>query len=160
LMGMMALLLYFFLFRDSADTYVQNYVQAQMASSGAAIRIAMTALPALVFLMARERFELEPTELALWTWLAGFALFFVVLLKVVPSSTAVDRVALYWIPLQLFVWSRIPDAFGVPGGRNEGLNLAVILYSALVHFVWLNFAEHARYWVPYQWYPWVAIFGD
>lgn len=160
LMGVMALLLYFFLFRDSADTYVQNYVQTQMASSGAAIRIAMTALPALVFLLARERFELEPAELALWTWMAGFALFFVVLLKVVPSSTAVDRVALYWIPLQLFVWSRIPDAFGVPGGRNEDLNLAVILYSATVHFVWLNFAEHALYWLPYRWYPWVAIFGD
>jgi hypothetical protein len=160
LMGMLSLFLYYFLFRDTTDSYIKNYVQAEMASSGAAIRVAMTALPALIFLLARERFELEPNELALWTWQAVFALFFVILLKVVPSSTAVDRVALYWIPLQLFVWSRIPDAFGVPDGRNEGLNLAVILYSATVHAIWLNFAANSRYWLPYKWYPWILVFGE
>jgi hypothetical protein len=29
----------------------------------------------------------------------------------------------------------------------------VIGYSALVLFTWLNFAVHAKYWVPYQLYP-------
>ena len=43
---------------------------------------------------------------------------FVVLLVVSPSSTAVDGVALYWIPLQLFVMSRLPNALGLREGKN------------------------------------------
>ena len=31
--------------------------------------------------------------------------------------------------------------------------LIVVLYSLAIEFVWLNFATHARYWIPYQVYP-------
>jgi len=31
---------------------------------------------------------------------------------------------------------------------------AVVLYSFLVLYVWLNYAAHANYWVPYRFYPW------
>ena len=86
--------------------------------------------------------------------MAWGALAFVLLLVISPSSTAVDRVALYWIPLQLFVWARVPDALGHPGAANAGLVYAVVGYSATVHFVWLFFAENANSWLPYQFYPW------
>ena len=72
-----------------------------------------------------------------------------VLLLVLPSSTVVDRLALYVFPLQLAVLSRVPRALG-----SEGLGrLLVIAYCFLVQFVWLNFAAHAEYWVPYRLYP-------
>lgn len=157
LMAGFAALIYFFLFKDVASAYVKNYMEAEMESTGAAIRVAMNALPAMIFLLFRQRFGLDAQQLTFWTWMAGFALAFVVLLKLVASSTAVDRVALYWIPLQLMVWSRFPDAFGQPHSPNVGLNLAVIAYSAGVYFVWLNFAIHSRFWIPYQFYPWVAL---
>ena len=70
-------------------------------------------------------------------------------LMVSPSSTAVDRVALYLIPLQLFVFSRLPDLMG----RGRGLRnwvMAVVAYYTAVLFVWLNFATHSQYWLPYQ----------
>jgi hypothetical protein len=70
-------------------------------------------------------------------------------LFVLPSSTAVDRMSLYIMPLQIAVLSRIPLALNSSfGGRA-----VVLAYVALVEFVWLNFAQHARYWVPYQVYP-------
>jgi hypothetical protein len=38
--------------------------------------------------------------------------------------------------------------------RNQQFaKLLVIGYSALVLFTWLNFAVHAKYWVPYRLYP-------
>ena len=89
--------------------------------------------------------------------MAWGALAFVILLYISPSSTAVDRIALYWIPLQLFVWSRLPDALGRPGEANSGLVYAVVSYSTAVHFVWLSFAVHSVYWLPYQFYPWVWL---
>jgi hypothetical protein len=51
--------------------------------------------------------------------------------------------------LQIAVLSRVPLMFRaqLPG------KAAVVAYLALVQFVWLNFAQHARYWVPYKFFP-------
>jgi hypothetical protein len=35
--------------------------------------------------------------------------------------------------------------------------LAVLGYYAAVQFVWLNFAIHARWWVPYRFFPLEAV---
>ena len=152
-----AALLFGLLLQEAVDGLVAGYVDAQYESTGAAIRVAMNALPAALFLLLRRRFALPPAQRTFWTWMAFGALAFVVLLYVSPSSTAVDRVALYWIPLQLFVWSRVPDAMGRPGGTNAFWVYAVVGYSAAVHFVWLFFATHAHLWLPYQFYPWVWL---
>jgi hypothetical protein len=82
------------------------------------------------------------------------ALVLVVVLYLSPSSAAVDRVALYWIPLQIFVWSRLPIALGSRRGNKKIWIILVLAYSAAVMFVWLGFADHAYAWLPYQFYPW------
>jgi len=148
-----AFLLFGLLLQESIETLRTTYIVAQYESSGAAIRVAMNALPALLFLLLRKRFQLAPAQRTFWTWMAWGALAFVVLLKLSPSSTAVDRVALYWIPLQLFVWSRLPEALGRGSVAKAVWVYAVIAYSAAVLLVWLLFASHAQSWLPYQFYP-------
>jgi len=150
-------LLFGLLLKEYVDLLVAGYITDQYASSGAAIRIAMNAFPAALFLLLRNRFKLSTAQRIFWTWMAWGALMFVVLLYVSPSSTAVDRVALYWIPLQLFVWSRIPDAMGRPGGGNSACVYSIVGYSAVVHFVWMFYATYSAAWLPYQFYPWVLL---
>ena len=149
--------LFLLLLRESVDFLIYGYIESEYQSSGAGIRIAMNAVPAAIFLLFRKRFQLSLEERSFWTWMAWSALLFVVLLKVSPSSTAVDRVALYWIPLQLFVLARLPNALGKADGKNAIWVYAVICYSAAVHFVWLVFADTAFAWLPYQFYPWVWL---
>lgn len=148
--GLSSLLFYRLMLEDSMDALTVNYIEAQYDSSGAAIRVAMNAVPAVLFLWFRRRFAMPQAERAFWSWMSLGALGFVVLLIVSPSSTAVDRVALYWIPLQLFVLSRLPNAIGNPNGLNSLLVSSVVAYSALVLFVWLVFATHAFAWLPYN----------
>jgi hypothetical protein len=155
--GVASILFYGLLLQESVESLQANYIEAEYASSGAAIRIAMNAVPALLFLVFRRRFVMAPADRSFWTWMALGALGFVVLLAVSPSSTAVDRVALYWIPLQLFVFSRLPNALGPPTGRNDLWVCVVVGYSAAVLFTWLSFADHAFAWLPYQFYPWVML---
>ena len=155
--GMAAFVLYALLLQEYLDNLLSGYIEDQYESSGAAIRIAMNALPSAVFLLFRKRFKLAPAQRNFWTWMAFGALAFVALLYVSPSSTAVDRVALYWIPLQMFVWSRVPDAMGSPGATTALWVYAVVAYSAAVQYVWLFFATHNLYWLPYQFYPWTWI---
>jgi hypothetical protein len=149
--------LYVLTLRDSVDFLILGYIEQNYESSGAAIRIAMNAVPATLFLIFRKRFQLNTTQNALWSWMAWSALLLVVLLKISPSSTAVDRVALYWIPLQLFVLSRLPNALGKRNGRNAAWVCVVVAYSAAVHFVWLLYADTAFAWLPYQFYPLVWL---
>ncbi len=147
------ILLFLLLLQEAMEGLVSNYIEAEYQSAGAGIRIAMNAVPAALFLWFRKRFALPDKVRRFWTWMAISALGFVVLLLISPSSTAVDRVALYWIPLQLFVWGRLPDALGLPGRKNPIWVCLVVLYSALVLFVWLFFAEHSSAWLPYRFYP-------
>ena len=143
------------LLQESADYFISNYVESGMESTGAAIRVAMNALPAVLFLVFRKRFQLPANQRSFWTWMSWGALLFVVLLQVSPSSTAVDRVALYWIPLQLFVLSHLPNVLGQRNSNNAVWVYAVVGYSAAVLFTWLTYANMAFAWLPYQFYPWI-----
>lgn len=152
-----AALLFAILLREYWDGFIQQYIEAEYASSGGAIRIAMNALPAAIVLIFRRRFNPDAKTRNFWLWMAWSALLFVPLLIISPSSTAVDRVALYWIPLQIFVWSRVPDAFGVSGRRNPVWVFGVAAYSASIMTVWLMFADHAYAWLPYRFYLWEVL---
>ena len=150
-------LLFFLLLAEYVDHLVAGYITDQMASSGAAIRIAMNAVPALVFLVFRNRFGLTDAQRIFWTWMSLGGLAFIGLLVVTPSSTAVDRVALYWIPLQLYVWSRWPAAMARTHNTQLPWVFGVLLYSLSVQSVWLFYADHSWAWLPYQFYPWVWL---
>ena len=149
------LILYVLLLQEAMSFWIYGYIASEYQSSGALIRISMNALPATVFLVFRKRFQLSPDQRSFWTWMSWSALMLVVLLFVSPSSTAVDRVALYWIPLQLFVLSRLPNAMAQKEGKNPEWVYAVVAYSATVHFVWLEFADSTQGWLPYKFYPFV-----
>lgn len=149
----------FFLFlREQADTFITNYVEAEYNSTGALVRVLMTVLAAGAFLLFRPRFQLDARERTLWTWLSVIALAFPVLLVVLPSSTAVDRIALYWLPLQLFVFSRLPDALAPDIKTQRLITLAIFIAYALTFYVWINFADNAFGWVPYKFKPLMETF--
>jgi hypothetical protein len=156
---LIAVLMFFLLVAEYVDAMVNNYITDQYASSGAGIRVAMNALPAALLLMFRKRFGLTPEQKSFWTWMSMGALAFIVLLAVSPSSTAVDRVALYWIPLQMFVWSRLPQAMGQRAGTQRLWIVVVLAYAFAVQFVWLFYADHSFAWLPYQFYPWTWLWS-
>lgn len=71
-----------------------------------------------------------------------------------PSSTAVDRVGLYLLPLQLMVFSYLPEVMGRGSGRaHASWVFLVLVYYAAAEFVWLNFADTSFAWLPYRFYP-------
>jgi hypothetical protein len=153
-------LMFVLLVQETFDLLTTNYIEAKYNSSGAGIRIAMNALPATLFLLCRKRFDLPERQRTFWTWMSVSALLFVVMLAVSPSSTAIDRLALYWIPLQLFVWPRMPKALNMPGPSNALGVLGVIGYSAAVLHVWLVYADNSFTWKPYGFYPAVLFWAD
>lgn len=144
-----SILLYDIFLSSSVEGFVRNYIGTEYSSQGAAIRVVMNLVPATVMLLFRRNLQLGPVELRMWTYFSLASLAMALLLFILPSTTVVDRLSLYLIPLQLAVLPRVAYLFK---RRNMG-RLLIASYSALVLFVWLNFAVHAEYWLPYQFYP-------
>jgi len=134
---------------ESMNTLYRNYVKAEYSSQGAAIRVVLNVIPAMLYLINRRNFGFTPVESRLWFCFSIAALLFLVLLIATPSSTAVDRMALYIIPIQMAIWSRVHSAYRLQAvGR-----FITVAFAAAVLFTWLNFAVHAISWVPYRIYP-------
>jgi hypothetical protein len=151
--SVVAVALYDALLSESVDALSLNYIEAEYQSEGALVRVMMNVLPALFALCHRKRLTSDMSERNLWTWISLLALASAAWLLISPSSTAVDRVALYLIPLQLYVFTRLPDLMtGESGGRRLWV-ATVLAYYAIVQFVWLVFATHSEYWIPYRFFP-------
>ena len=140
---------------SNVEMMVAGYIEVEYQSQGAAIRVAMNLLPGLLLLAWPNRFEFTEQQLRLWRAMAITALGCALALVLFPdNSTAVDRIALYVIPLQLVVGSRLP------GTQLFGLNpvhmlLVILSFCISVQFVWLNFATHASGWLPYSSLLWL-----
>jgi len=153
------LALFAYLLQDRVDNFVVGYIEAQYQSSGALIRVFMNAVPAALFFLFRARMGLNPNSFRLWSVMCLIALAFIGLLAISPSSTAVDRMALYFIPIQLFVWNRLPQALTRSSAKVSSFIKMVILYSLTVLTIWLNFADASYAWLPYQLFPYDQLWG-
>ena len=145
--GVVTLLAAYLFVVESAESLWVNYVEAEYESEGGLVRVLMNAVPATLFLLLHRRLRLSHDEDRLWWWMSWFALACIPL--VLLSSAATDRVALYLIPIQMFVFSRLPLITRYPPLRTQ-ITFGVVVYYAIVQYVWLNYAIHAVYWVPYQ----------
>ncbi|XKH58853.1 EpsG family protein [Halomonas sediminis] len=132
---------------DSADQLWANYVEADYQSEGGLIRVMMNAVPAGLYLVLHRYLQLNEDERRLWWWLSVLAIACIPL--VIMSSTATDRVALYLIPLQIFVFARLP-LISSDARWSTVIVLSVVAYYAAVLLVWLVFAAHSHAWLPYQ----------
>ncbi len=135
-------------FVEQASTaLVENYVDAQMQSAGAMIRASLNLIPAVLLLVYRKQWKRYFDDYGFWVMIA-LASFAVV--GLVPfASTAVDRMALYFLPLQIVVFSRLPFL-----ARNtlssKATTILILLYYSTMLFVWLNFGVNSRFWIPYS----------
>ena len=149
--GATGLMLFVLLLQEPVDALYQQYVVSDYAeaSQGGPIRAMMNALPAATFILFRKRFVMSPEERALWFWVSVMCFVCIPLLAV--SATAVDRVALYLMPIQLVVASYLPEFFS----RKDRIlsRIGVLGLYGAVMFVWLNYAGHRNAWLPYQFWP-------
>jgi len=134
-------------FVEQAEFLMLHYVEQTMESEGGQIRVLMNLLPALILFTYWKEWGKKFEDRWLWGLIALLAIVCVPLVSI--ASTAVDRMALYLIPLQLVVWARFPV---LVQGRIPRIVafLMVICFYATVQFVWLVFGIHSLYWVPYD----------
>jgi hypothetical protein len=129
------------------ETLWSIYIEDQLVSEGATIRVWMNALPAILLIaLARRRRDVW-SDPGFWRYVAWGAIICIPLVGL--ASTAIDRVALYLTPLQVFVWSRVPLLFRDSAERTSVVIGLSVVYAAIL-WIWLNYAAHAYAWIPYR----------
>jgi len=135
------------LFAEHQEDLWKTYVETQMVSEGAKIRVYMNLVPSLLLLFYWRQWKNVFPNFGFWLCISIGSIISVALVDF--ASTAVDRVALYFIPIQMAVFSRLPylaSRYISPNLMTSGI---VLGYSAVL-FVWLNYASHAKFWLPYE----------
>lgn len=134
---------------DSFVTYAQRYSSAQIQSEGVWLRLTMNIFAAVMFLTLRRRLDFPLIEDKLWRNFSFCTLALIPILIVSPSSTAVDRLLLYFFPLQFAVASR-SGLIAVNRMTSGQITIGVILYAAAMQAVFLSFGTFASFYVPYE----------
>ncbi|MBI1867942.1 MAG: EpsG family protein [Methylocystis sp.] len=174
LVGVVGIVLYVLLVSDEVETLYKNYVTSEYQSDGALIRLSMNAIAAVILIILRSQLGFTKSEFQLWRLFAILSVGLLGLFAFTPASTALDRVALYFLPLQIAVFAHAPSIFA---GRNSHNKMAVrkqasispyynysiiesnyllviftITYFGLIQYTWLNFANNSLYWIPFRLY--------
>ena len=144
------LIVFVFLNLDNFSALIRYYIIGdQWASSGATVRVMMNATAGAMFLLFSKIWYRVYGSSNIWGLISILAIIstpFVFL-----ASTPVDRLSLYLIPLQIYVFSRVHLIIVDPILRGTVIMGVVTVYG-LVLWIWLNHASHAYMWVPYRSY--------
>lgn len=144
--------IFIFTLSASAGDMLTSYVQGDYDSQGALVRVSMNVLAAIVMLLTYKQAKFTPFQQSFWIVASFSSLLCLVLLFVLSASSGVDRIALFLIPLQMVAFSRLPYALSRTGTPLPSATIGVIAYCFMVQFVWLNYADNAVSWVPYDSY--------
>ena len=150
--GIVAMILYFFVLAAQLESFQFGYVEQGYSSGGAFVRLLMSLIPAVLFIILQKRIKMNELDHAVWM---GFSLATVACfaaLFISASSTAVDRVGLFFLPIQVFMFGHLS---GILGSGNKAIarfvTFGLMAYIFLIQYVWLTEADHAFLWVPYKW---------
>ena len=144
-------------FRYIKSTYFNS--QLVIKSPGASIRFAMVLLPALILLLNIKRLNINRISnsiyvIRLWKAVALSTFVMIIPLITIQSTTVVDRILLYFLPLQLFVYGNIPVAYLSNKYIYIIIYLMIVLYCFMVFIVWFYYSNNSSWWIPYSSYLW------
>jgi hypothetical protein len=150
LIGVIAvsILFYNMFLAASIERFVGIYLRTGYSSQGALIRVLLSASAGALFFGIGRKLKFDEVEYSVWRNFALASFGALIALAISPSSTAVDRVAIYLLPIQVAVFSRLP----MLARRNEVSRILPVALFAGVQYVWLTYANHARLWLPYQFF--------
>jgi hypothetical protein len=117
-----------------------------MHSEGGAVRLYLQAVPSILYIAFSAQLR-NYSDHKVWLSFAIFSIALIPLSSI--GSTATDRFALYFLPLQLITYPRIACLISHNAARSTFI-IGALLFYAFILYVWLFFAVNSIYWVPYR----------
>ena len=135
-------------YSENLLSVVQGYEGDYSYSPQGAFLISLTFIFAIIFLTNRKKFSLSPQDDEIWTALCGSRSFRYCIVTFYFAYLA-DRFALYLLPIQLYIGSRIPYA-RILGISGRDWNVSIVFICFIYLYIWLNYANNSSAWLPYR----------
>jgi len=138
----------YFVFFNRVEHMYYYYIETKFHDSkGAFVRVFISFISVLIFFAYREKFREKFNDERLWYL---FSLGIVALLPLSYFySTFSDRVAIYLLPIQMVVLSRVPVLINSVYNRTIFVVAVIFSYISFL-FAWLVFGKHSDKWLPYD----------
>ena len=140
-----------FLYYVFVSSYIEQTIdlylgRGGMDSDGAFVRVALNFIASIFYLLYRKEVNLPQNVQGIFDAMAVVNSFLFLMLFIFPSTTVIDRFALFFTPMQIFMFSALPYIF-----KPFPLSAFIILivYGAQL-FLWLSFSVYAWLWIPYN----------
>ncbi len=141
---------YVFAIAPRLNVYEVGYLNAEYESEGAFVRLLMSFLLSVLVVVRWRAFKIPKPARSFLFAIAICNFITMAALQVSPSSTAVDRIGLYFSIIQVAAFGEMRNLVGSSKGLLLLLRFLCIGIAAVVQTVWLIFATHASQWVPYS----------
>ncbi len=115
--------------------------------SGAIIRIFITISPAFLYILISKYIFEDLYKRKLYIILSFLCI--AISLLFIQFPVFVDRYLYYFIFLQIIIFGRFPYLFLNKNLRNS-FEYIIIAYYLIIFLVWINYADHIRWWIPYS----------
>ncbi|WP_310535273.1 EpsG family protein [Novosphingobium sp.] len=148
--GVVGAAAFVFVLAPRLNSFELGYLEAEYDSGGAAARLVMSLVPSALIVLRWRHFVAGAKVRPVWLMMAVANFIAVVALVLSPSSTAVDRIALFFSVIQMAAFGEFRALAGVSDRMAQFTRLILIGVAVAVQSVWLIFGTHAIFWVPYQ----------
>lgn len=136
----------------SVGYLMNNYIENNMKSEGALIRALLNSLPVLVALPFFKRLSCIGFDFTVLKWMSILSIISLSLLLMNQhniSSTFIDRITLYLMPLQLIIWPRLVYLMPSNASRSMFITFILLMYASIL-IVWILFSPNSVAWYPYK----------
>lgn len=140
-----------FLLSPFGNVYLARYFESGLSSVGSYLRIGIQLCAAIIFLTNRNFFRRKGPavyDFCLYCSHVSIALF--ISAVVLSGATFLDRIALYFFPLQIIIFSEIPNIYKL---RLNGVNYTsffFLFYGIFLLVLYFIFGNYVEFWLPYQ----------
>ena len=133
------------------STYIENAIDLYlgaggMDSDGAFVRVALNFIASIFYLLSRRQVNLAQNIQLIFDAMAVINSFLFLMLFIFPSPTVIDRFALFFTPMQIFMFSALPYILK-PFPLTA---LVILIVYGFQLFLWLSFSVYAPLWIPYN----------
>ncbi len=115
-------------------------------SKGGYVRILMTLIPAVLYLIYHNLFDLHKTSKKIFFYLSVFIILSSILSIFYP--TFIDRILLYLVFFQAIIYSLFSEIFS--GRKKIYIKCLFILSYLFILNFFLTFGFHSKFWIPYK----------